>query len=89
MPTISMFFGIIVRMYFMDTQQHHQPHLHVEYQGKVSVISIPDGEMLEGAMPPKKQRLVQAWIAIHEEELMANWTLAANGEAIFPIAPLR
>ena len=34
MPTISMFYGIIVRMLFMDTQQHHLPHIHVEYQGK-------------------------------------------------------
>jgi hypothetical protein len=33
MPTISMFYGIIVRMMFMDTQQYHLPHLHIEYQG--------------------------------------------------------
>jgi len=33
MPTISMFYGIIVRMVFLDTQQHRLPHLHVEYQG--------------------------------------------------------
>lgn len=63
MPTISMFFGIIVRMLFMDTQQHHLPHLHVEYQGKKAVISIPDGNLLEGDLPTKKLRLVQAWIA--------------------------
>ncbi len=89
MPTISMFFGIIIRIYFMDTQQHHLPHLHVEYQGQFSVISIPDGELLEGALPPKKLRMVQAWIAIHEEELMADWALAVKGEPVFPIDPLR
>ena len=89
MPTISMFFGIIVRMYFMDTRQHALPHLHVEYQGAISVISIPDGELLEGSLPAKKLRLVQAWIAIHEEELMADWALAVKGEPIFPIDPLR
>jgi hypothetical protein len=42
MPTISMFYGIIIRMMFMDTQQHHLPHLHIEYQGVQAVISIPD-----------------------------------------------
>lgn len=88
MPTISMFYGIIVRM-LMDTQQHNLPHLHVEYQGKQAVISIPEGNLLGGDLPAKKLRLVQAWIAIHEEELMADWALAANGEPIFPIDPLR
>jgi hypothetical protein len=89
MPTISMFYGIIIRMLFMDTKQHHLPHLHVEYQGQKAVISIPDGSLLEGGIPAKKMRLVQAWIAIHEDELMADWTLAANGEPVFPIEPLR
>jgi len=54
MPTISMFYGIIIRMLFMDTQQHHLPHLHIEYQGMQSVISIPDGNLLEGDIPAKK-----------------------------------
>lgn len=89
MPTISMFYGIIIRMLFMDTQQHHLPHLHVEYQGQKAVISIPEGNLLEGGLPAKKLRLVQAWIAIHEEELMADWALAVNGEPVFPIEPLR
>ena len=89
MPTISMFYGLIIRMLFMDTQQHHLPHLHVEYQDVEVVVSIPDGEVLEGTLPPKKLRMLQAWIAIHEEELMANWTLAVKGEPIFKIEPLR
>ncbi len=89
MPTISMFYGIIIRMLFMNNQQHHLPHLHVEYQGKKASVSIPDGQLLDGEIPPKKLRLVQAWITIHEEELMANWTLAVNGEPIFPVDPLR
>jgi hypothetical protein len=38
MPTISMFYGIIVRMLFMDTKQHHLPHLHIEYQGEKAVF---------------------------------------------------
>jgi hypothetical protein len=89
MPTISMFYGIIIRMLFLDTQQHHLPHLHVEYQGQKASISIPDGNLLEGDLPAKKLRMVQAWIAIHEDELMADWALAVNGEPVFPIEPLR
>lgn len=52
-------------------------------------VTIPDGELLEGMLPAKKLRLVQAWIDIHEEELMADWALAVNGEPVFPIDPLR
>ena len=89
MPTISMFYGIIIRMLYMDTKQHQLPHLHVEYQGMKAVVTIPEGALLEGEIPAKKLRMVQAWVAIHEEELMANWTLAVNGEPIFPIEPLR
>lgn len=89
MPTISMFYGIIVRMLFMDTKQHHLPHLHVEYQGQKAVICIPEGNLLEGGLPAKKLRMVQAWIAIHEDELMADWALAVNGEPVFQIEPLR
>lgn len=89
MPTISMFYGIIVRMLFMDTGQHHGPHIHVEYQGQEAVIGIPDGILMAGHLPPKKLRLVQAWIVLHEDELMANWDLAVKGEPVFSIDPLR
>jgi hypothetical protein len=84
-----MFYGIIIRMLYMDNRQHHLPHIHVEYQGIKAVITIPDGELLEGKLPAKKLRLVQAWLTIHEDEVMANWSLAINGEPIFSIDPLR
>lgn len=89
MPAISMFYGLVIRMFYMDSQQHHLPHLHVEYRGTEVVVSIPDGELVEGELPLKKLRILQAWIAIHEEELMADWALAAKGEPIFKIEPLR
>ena len=89
MPTISMFYGIIVRMLFMDTQQHNLPQLHIEYQGQQAVVSIPEGGLLAGELPSRKLKLVQAWIAIHEDELRADWALAVKGEPVFPIDPLR
>jgi len=76
-------------MLFMDNQQHHLPHIHVEYQGSKAVLEIPGGILLEGQLPNKKLRLLQAWIDIHEEELMADWSLAVKGEPVFPIEPLR
>ena len=89
MPVISMFYGLIVRMYFYDNQRHHEPHIHVEYAGQRAVYRIPDGELLEGEFPKNKQRLLQAWIEIHRDELLANWQLAVNGETPFRIEPLK
>ena len=51
MPTISMFYGILIRMFFRDTERHHVPHLHADYQGDVAVYSIPDGTPLAGGLP--------------------------------------
>jgi len=46
MPTISMFYGILIRMFFYDTDKHSVPHIHAEFQGDVGVYSIPEGELL-------------------------------------------
>lgn len=48
MPTISMFYGILIRMFFYDTEKHHEPHIHAEYQGEVAVCAIEDGQVLAG-----------------------------------------
>lgn len=37
MPTISMFYGLIIRMYYFGNQQHNMPHIHVEYQDHKAV----------------------------------------------------
>ncbi len=88
MPTISMFYGILIRMFFYDTDKHNVPHVHAEFQGHVAVYSIPDGELLAGKLPPKKHKMVVAWIAIHEDELLADWDLAVNGKKLFQIRGL-
>lgn len=65
MAIISMFYGIIISMYFFDDKQHHMPHIHVKYQEQEAVFSIPDGEIIEGELKKNKTRLVQAWIEIY------------------------
>ncbi len=89
MPTISMFYGIVIRMYFFDDRQHHVPHIHAEYAGQKAVFNVSSGAVLAGNLPPGKARLVQAWIEIHRDELLANWSLAVNGEDVFKIEPLK
>ncbi len=89
MPVISMFYGVIVMMYYFDNRRHHQPHIHIQYGEQEAVISIPDGDVIEGLISTSKLKLVQAWIEIHQDELMADWRLAINGQSIFKIEPLK
>jgi len=88
MPTISMFYGILIRMFFKDIEKLHSPHIHADYQGQVAVYSIPDGEVLSGSLPSNKHKLVVAWIEIHKDDLIADWELAVNGKKPFPIKGL-
>ncbi len=88
MPTISMFYGKLIRMFFNDIERHRLAHNHAEYQGQVGTYSIPDGELLAGYLPPNKHKLVVAWIEIHQEDLLAGWELAVNGKKPFPIKGL-
>ena len=53
MPTISMFYGIIIRMLFMDTQQHHLPHIHVEYQGMRAVFQFLTESFSKASCPQR------------------------------------
>lgn len=89
MAVIAMFYGIIVSMYYFDTREHHRPHIHVKYQDQEVVLSIPEGEILEGMLKSGKLKLAQAWIEIHQDELMADWQLASEGEQVFKIDPLK
>ena len=88
MPTISIFYGIIIYMFFYDDKKHKLPHIHASYGEYNTVYSIEDSELLEGEFPKNKQRLVQAWIEIHKEDLMANWRLTVSGQHPLPIKPL-
>nr|VFJ88010.1 MAG: protein of unknown function (DUF4160) [Candidatus Kentron sp. H]VFJ89982.1 MAG: protein of unknown function (DUF4160) [Candidatus Kentron sp. H]VFJ96363.1 MAG: protein of unknown function (DUF4160) [Candidatus Kentron sp. H] len=89
MPIISMFYGIIIRMYLSDDKHHRLPHIHAKYAEFEASIDINDGEILAGELPRKQLRLVQAWIELHRDELMADWEIAIDGgETPYKIAPL-
>ena len=70
MPIISLFFGIVIRMYH---REHNPPHFHASYQGFEALIVIADGSVLAGSLPNKALRIVQDWAAVHRSELLENW----------------
>ena len=88
MPTLSMFYGVIIRMFAEKGGQHHEPHIHAVYGDKQVVISL-DGEIIEGSLPANKMSLLKAWIDIHQDELKANWQLLLEGDVHFKIDPLK
>jgi hypothetical protein len=89
MPVISMFYGIIIRMFFYDNKEHRLPHIHIEYAENNAVVSIPDGNLIAGNFPKDKLKLVIAWMEIHKDELMADWKLAVEGNTVFKIEGLK
>lgn len=88
MPTISMFYGIIVRMY-CGKAEHNPPHVHVYYQNTKALVDIRKCEFIHGNLPRRQARLVLAWAELHRDELLADWRLAINGEHPAQIAPLK
>lgn len=88
MPTISIFYGIVIRMFFYDTDRHKTPHIHAEYQDKTAVYSIQDGSVLAGGLSAAKHKLVLEWVILHKKDLFADWQLAVNGKKPVPIRGL-
>lgn len=85
MPTISVFFGIVIRMYYDD---HGPPHFHVHYGEHSAVIAIDTLEVQEGKLPPRALAMVREWAAAHRSELREDWALAEAHRPLKPIAPL-
>lgn len=79
MPVISIFFGIVIRMYHDD---HPPPHFHASYQGFTAFVRVSNGEIMHGSLPKKAARIVKQWALDHGEALMANW---ARAEALEPM----
>ena len=85
MPILSMFFGIIITMYWKD---HNPPHIHVKYNEFNAIFDF-NGNLIEGDFPVRQKKFVVAWIALHEDELNANWNLAKDKQELFKIDPLK
>lgn len=85
MPYVSMFFGIIIRMFH---NEHNPPHFHAEYQGQRGVFSV-NGTVIKGNITSKTaKKLIQEWAMLHQDEIMQNWRKAEQGKQIDRIEPL-
>ncbi|MGF1550085.1 MAG: DUF4160 domain-containing protein [Sphingomonadaceae bacterium] len=85
MPAISIFFGIVIYIYWSD---HNPPHIHARYSGEEAVVAIKTLEVMEGSLPKRAMAMVVEWMREHQEELLEAWDLASRNIPPAPIAPL-
>lgn len=72
MPVIARFYGMIIKMYFQQSE-HSPPHIHAVYGEYMGAVDIRTLDMLEGDLPSKALTLVQEWTKLHQTELLAMW----------------
>lgn len=85
MPIVSVFFGIVIRMFY---QEHEPPHFHAEYQGQSATFDF-EGRPLVGSIRSRVAiRLIAEWAPAHRLELEANWSRIKAGRPLEKIEPL-
>lgn len=72
MPVIARFYGIVIKMYFSQSE-HGVPHFHAVYDEFNGVFAIETLEMIEGDLPIRSQKLVKEWGALYQSELLRMW----------------
>jgi hypothetical protein len=85
MPTISVFYGIVIQMFFAD---HSSPHFHAKYGEFKALIDIQKLELMEGRLPRRALSLVLEWAELHQSELLEDWDLCQAFKQPEQISPL-
>jgi hypothetical protein len=85
MPTISAFYGLLIRMFFNDPAP---PHFHARYGEFEATIDIGTLSVIKGELPQRALDLVQEWAMIHRAELLDNWRLCRENAPPAKIEPL-
>jgi DNA mismatch repair ATPase MutS len=75
MPTISMFFGILIKMYY---REHNPPHFHAYYQGFEAIFDIKSSSKTHGKFPKRAENIVSEWAKDYKKELLEDWNLATE-----------
>lgn len=88
MPIISQFYGILIQIFFEKEGKHNLKHIHVRYNEYKACYDL-DGNLIEGKLPTKQRKLVEAWVTIHREELYLLWECVQNEGEYFKIEPLK
>ena len=72
MPVIARFNGITIRMYLRQ-KELNPPHIHATYGERLGLFTIDDGDMFEGDISFREQRMVRDFILHYRDRLMEMW----------------
>lgn len=86
MPTLSVFYGIVIQMFWRD---HSPPHFHALYGEYEALIDVRDLRVLRGSLPRRALALVLEWAEEHRDELREDWNLCNQLQTPNPIEPLK
>lgn len=86
MPTVCMFYGIIIQMFW---QEHAPPHFHALYAEHEALIDIRTLEVIKGYLPRRALELVLEWASEHRSELIEDWELCTQRQMPKKIQPLK
>lgn len=88
MPIVSQFYGIYVYMFNEVNSKHNLEHIHIKYNEHKAVYDLK-GNLIEGKLPTKQRKLVEAWIIIHQIELKKLWRYIEKENGFYKIEPLK
>ena len=72
MPTISIFYGIIIFLN-LTRKEHQPPHIHAQYGEYEATFLIKDGELYYGEFPIRAKKMVKEFVKKYQKELQEMW----------------
>lgn len=85
MPTISVFYGIVIKMYWSE---HAPPHFHAFYADQEALIDIRELAVMRGSLPRRAVSLVLDWAELRQAELFDDWAMCERLQNPNKIKPL-
>ncbi len=85
MPVIAKFYGIVIRMLFI---QPFVAHFHAFYGESELVVGINPLKVLQGDAPGRARSMVMEWARQHQRELLEDWSRLGRAQGAQPIEPL-
>lgn len=86
MPTISKFYGIVIRMMRL---RDFGARFHAIYENSELVVNLWPLRIVAGEAPTRVKEMVLEWAAQHQQELLMAWNKLQVGEQPAAIEPLR
>jgi len=86
MPTISKFYGIVIRMMRL---RDFGARFHAIYENSELIVNLWPLKIVGGEAPARVKDMVLEWATQHQQELLMAWNKLQSGEQPIAIEPLK